>query len=98
MFADDIMVLSQSASGLKRAINITTDFFTNINLSVNFDKTQVMIFNPRGVLLDKHPDHKFCAGGQKLKIVSEYTYLGVKLTPSGAASHSAEIEALLVCY
>ena len=46
-----------------------------------------MIFNARGVLLNKDPEHLFLAGGQTLKIVSEYTYLGVKLTPSGAASH-----------
>ena len=43
MFADDVMVLSQSASGLKRAINITVDYFDNINLSVNFEKSQVII-------------------------------------------------------
>ena len=90
MFADDVMVLSQSASGLKRAINITVDYFDNINLSVNFEKSQVMIFNVRGLLLDKDPEHQFYAGGQTLKIVSEYTYLGVKLTPSGAASHGAD--------
>ena len=87
MFADDVMVLSQTASGLRRAINITVEYFTSINLSVNFTKTQVMIFNIRGVLLDKHPDHQFHADGEKLKVVNEYTYLGIKLTPSGAASH-----------
>ena len=90
MFADDVMLFSQSASGLRRAINITVDYFHNINLSVNFDKTQVMIFNKRGVLLDKDPQHKFYAGGQSLKVVPEYTYLGVKLTPSGSASPGAD--------
>ena len=90
MFADDVMLFSQSSNGLKRAINITVDFFTNINLSVNYDKTQVMVFNSRGILLDKDPDHKFYAGGQALKVVAEYTYLGIKLTPSGAASGGAD--------
>ena len=90
MFADDVMLLSQSASGLRRAINITVDYFTNINLSVNFDKTQVMIFNSRGLLLDKDPQHKFHAGGHLLKVVAEYTYLGIKLTPSGSPSPGSE--------
>jgi hypothetical protein len=49
-----------------------------------------MIFNARGVLLDKDPHHKFHAHGHVLKVVPEYTYLGIKLTPSGAASHGAE--------
>ena len=63
MFADNVMLFSQSASGLRRAINITVDYFSNINLSVNFDKTQVMIFNSCGLLLDKDPQHKFHASG-----------------------------------
>ena len=53
MFADDVMVLSESANVLKRAINITVEFFSSINLSVNLSKSQVMIFNSRGLLLDK---------------------------------------------
>ena len=89
MFADDVMILSQSASGLKRAIGITVDYFKSMNLSVNFDKSQVMIFNARGLLLDRTKDHHFFAHGQRLKVVSEYTYLGIKLTPSGVASHGA---------
>ena len=89
MFADDVIILSQSAEGLKKSITITVDYFHDLNLSVNFDKSQVMIFNARGLLLDKDPDHQFHVHGQVLKVVREYTYLGVKLTPSGAASHSA---------
>ena len=85
MFADDVMIVSQSADGLKRAINITVNYFHDINLKVNFDKSQVMIFNARGVLLDKDPEHQFHARGQVLRVVSEYTYLGIKLTQSGAA-------------
>ena len=90
MFADDVMLFSQTAKGLKRAISITVEYFANINLSVNLDKTQVMIFNTRGVLLNKDPQHKFYVGDQLLKVVAEYTYLGIKLTPSGAAAPGAE--------
>ena len=92
MFADDVVILSQSAAGLRRAIQKTVNFFENINLSVNFDKSQIMIFNLRGVLLDRDPDHQFIVNGKRMKIVKEYTYLGFKLTPSGCASHgSAEL-------
>ena len=89
MFADDVMVLSQSANGLKRAISVTVKYFNDINLAINFTKSQVMIFNVRGALLDKDADHVFSADGQKLKVVKEYTYLGIKLNPSGVASHGA---------
>ena len=90
MFADDVVVFSQSATGLKTAINITTNFFNENNLSVNYTKSQVMIFNARGVLLDGHPEHVFHADGQQLKVVSEYTYLGFKLVPSGTVSYGAD--------
>ena len=39
MFADDVMVLSQSARGLQRAITITVNYFTSISLTVNFTKS-----------------------------------------------------------
>ena len=89
MFADDVIVLSQSARGLQRAITITVNYFTSISLTVKFTKSQVMVFNVRSVLLDKDADHVFSAGGQNLKVVREYNYLGIKLTPSGVASHGA---------
>ena len=90
MYADDVVIFSQSAGGLKRAIAITVNYFNNINLSVNFEKSQVMVFNVRGLLLDKDPDHIFQVNGRKLKVVSEYTYLGFKLVPSGSASYGSE--------
>ena len=89
MFADDVMILSQSSEGLKKSIKITVDYFHDLNLSANFDKSQVMIINARGLLLDKDPDHQFHVHGQVLKVVREYNYLGVKLTTSNAASHGA---------
>jgi hypothetical protein len=48
-----------------------------------------MVFNARGVQLDQDAEHQFHVGDQRLKVVSEYTYLGIKLTPSGVASHGA---------
>ena len=90
MFADDVVVFSQSATGLKRAINITARYFKENNLFVNYTKSQVLIFNARGVLLDKHPEHVFHVDGQQLKVVAEYTYLGFKLVPSGTATHGSE--------
>ena len=41
LFEDDFMVISKSASWLKRAINITVDFFQSINLRINFSKSRL---------------------------------------------------------
>ena len=43
-----------------------------------------MVFNLRGQTLNDHPDHIFKCGDKILEIASEYTYLGLKLKPSGA--------------
>ena len=90
MFADDVVIFSQYARGLSRAISITGKYFKSINLSINYDKSQVMIFNSRGLLLDKQPEHVFHVDGQQLLVVAEYTYLGFKLVPSGTASFGSE--------
>ena len=84
IWADDSMVLSTSVSGLKRAIFKTTKYFENLGLKVNCKKTKVLIFNPGGKKLDKQPEHKFYIGERQLEVTDEYTYLGLKLKPSGS--------------
>ena len=61
-----------------------------MSLAVNYDKSQVLIFNQHGILLNQHADHVFQADGQQLKVVFEYTYLGFKLVPSGVDSHGSD--------
>ena len=41
-----------------------------------------MIFNKRGLTLDNNFNFKL--NGQKVKIVDEYQYLGLKIKPSGS--------------
>ena len=55
-----------------------------MGLEVNIKKTKVMIFNKRGLKLDKK--FVFYLSGQKLEITDEYQYLGIKLRPSGSFS------------
>ena len=67
----------------------TVNYFQSINLSVNFKKSKVMIFNPRGVICNDNSAHKFSAGRVQIEVVKEYTYLGFKLTPSGSAANGS---------
>ena len=48
-------------------------------LTVNMDKTKVMIFNKTG----RHMRRNFYIGNQKVETTREYKYLGFKITPSG---------------
>jgi hypothetical protein len=48
LHADDIVLLSQSAEGLQNVLNKLKLFCDKWNLSVNTEKTKVMIFNKSG--------------------------------------------------
>ena len=74
MYADDIVLLSNSAGGLQKLINSLLQFCQRWNLKVNVAKTKVIIFNKSGKLLK---GFSFTYDGQTVEIVSEYKYLGI---------------------
>ena len=51
MYADDIVLLSNSAGGLQKMLNSLLQFCQRWNLKVNVAKTKVIIFNKSGKLL-----------------------------------------------
>ena len=48
MYADDTVLLSESANGLQNCIDKLEYFCKKWNLSVNLNKTNVLIFNKAG--------------------------------------------------
>ena len=79
LWADDLLILSKTSSGLQKAIDRTNSFYSELGLDMNKKKTKVMIFNLRGI---KITDQVFTVGGQPIEIVDNYQYLGIKLRPS----------------
>ena len=51
MYADDIVLLSDSADGLQKLLNSLLQFCQRRNLKVNVAKTKVIIFNKSGKYL-----------------------------------------------
>ena len=84
LWADDLLLFSKTPSGLQNSINKMQSFYDSLGLTVNIKKTKVMIFNRRGVVLDKK--YIFSLKGINLEITGEYQYLGLKLKPSGTFS------------
>ena len=80
LWADDILILSESEVGLQKKLNALEKYCDINKLSVNTKKTQCMIFNSSGKLLKKH---NFTYKGKPLVCVREYKYLGFIVTPSG---------------
>ena len=72
LYADDTVILSDSAESLQNALNIYAQYCETWKLTVNLDKSKVMIFS-KGT----NDLHTFSLNGTNLEIVSEYKYLGV---------------------
>ena len=78
-WADDIVILSESETGLKEMLGALEEYTSQNKLEINTDKTKVMIFNKTGRLLRRN----YYINGVQLENVRSYKYLGFLLTPSG---------------
>ena len=74
------MIFSRSAKRLQIIFNKLESFCENAVLSVNLDKTKVMIFNNCGKSLN---NYLFRYGADELENVKSYRYLGLIMSPFG---------------
>lgn len=88
MYADDLVIMSKSSSGLQNALDKLHDYCSKWKLSVNINKTKIMIFNKRGHTLSKY---SFTYGNIVLQLCNEYSYLGIIFTPSGSFTKAINI-------
>ena len=79
VWADDLVLLTESENGLKDMLKILEEYCDENKLAINTDKTKCMIFNKTGRLLRRH----FYLKGVQLENVRTYKYLGFLITPSG---------------
>ena len=81
LYADDTILLSDSASGLQNGLNLMERYCDLWKLSINESKTKVVIFS-RGKAR-KDPG-VFLYRGTELEIVDDYTYLGITFNYNGS--------------
>ena len=80
LYADDLVIFARSPEGLQRILNKLESFCEKVDLTVNLDKTKVMIFNNSGKSLN---NYSFKYGTNKLENTKSYRYLGLTLCPYG---------------
>ena len=85
MYADDLVLLSQSYEGLQPLLERLKSFFDTWSLKVNVDKTKLIIFNKSGNILKIF---SFRYENQNIAITNEYKYLGIIFKPSGTFSYA----------
>lgn len=77
LFADDIILLSDSIIGLQTQLNSLKKEADRLGLDVNLDKTNIMVFRKGGYLAEKE---KWWYGNLEIKVTNSYKYLGMIFT------------------
>ena len=84
-FADDIVLLSTSQSGLQYSLNLFEKYCSKWRLTVNMKKTKVIIFNSSKIKA------KFYFCNVKISEAKDYTYLGIVFKKDGSMCHAMKV-------
>ena len=85
MYADDIVLVADDRTVLQRMINNLEKYCDYWGMEVNLKKSEVMVFRNGGRM---SAEENWQYKGEEIKIVNEFNYLGVTLTPKvGFAKH-----------
>ena len=81
LFADDMAIFAKSPDELQTNINLLHSYCKTWGLTVNTDKTKIMVFRKRGRLLS---NEKWNFDGKELTVVDDFNYLGTVFNYTGS--------------
>ena len=81
MFADDAVIFSETIEELQESLNNLKQYCDKWNLSVNIDKTKIVVFR-KGEVLSQNETWTF--DNNEIEIVNNFNYLGVVLSSGGS--------------
>ena len=86
-YADDLILISRSAAGLQKQINILHNYSEKWLLKINLKKTKTLIFQNqnRKSTRDKF---SFFLNGTPIDKASQYSYLGINFSTNGSFANS----------
>ena len=82
IWADDILIFSESENGLQTMLNNLAVFTKENGMKINAKKTKAMIFNKSGKFFKR----SYTLGESQIFTTNSYKYLGFMVTPSGEIS------------
>ena len=77
LFADDVALISDTVIGLQTQLNILFSVAKKLDLVVNLEKSNIVVFRNGGYLSQ---NEKWLFGGDYLEVVNAYKYLGIFLS------------------
>ena len=87
LYADDLVMLSQSKEGLQKCIDKAFEFSESKHLKISVKKSKTMIFNTSGKFFKEY----FTLNGIPLEPVQTFCYLGYDVKCSGIVTHAMNI-------
>ena len=81
-WADDLVLISRTASGLQKLLDVLHGFSSEWDLTVNTTKTAVMVFNHSGRKLKE--SEQFLYGSEVVPSTKHYQYLGMVFSLNGS--------------
>ena len=81
MFADDAVLLSETAEGLQKMLLKLESYCSKWNLTVNTVKTKIMIFQKGGQLKQTY---YWTYNNEEIEVVKSFVYLGVLFSSGGS--------------
>jgi hypothetical protein len=79
LYADDTVIIAETPENLQRGIDCLVAYCDLNKISVNTEKTKILIFNRS----NKKPSHPFRFRNSQLEQVDNYTYLGIIFQRNG---------------
>ena len=77
LFADDVVLLSDSVFGLQIQLNVLFNTAKRLDLVANLDKSNIVVFKKGGHFA---LNERWCFGNEELEVVNMYKYLGFYFT------------------
>ena len=87
LFADDLVILSESKAGLQRSIDKASNFAKTKHLTISVKKSKTMVFNIAGRFIRDI----FILDNKALEPVQSFCYLGVDIKCSGTVKHALNV-------
>ena len=85
LYVDDIVLFENSAEQLQDSLNLLSTYCQRWKLTVNINKTKVMVFRKGGTL---PRNLTFLYNGNQLEIVRNFKYLGIIFMAGGSFSET----------
>ena len=88
MYADDVVLISDSEEGLQNMLDTVHDWSKDWRLSINYDKTNVVHFHKAS---EARTEYEFHIGDNNIALSETYRYLGLDLNETLDYTHGATV-------